>query len=105
MNLSALSIKRPVTMIMLTVAMIIFGFVSLPRLAIDLMPELNFPVAVVVTSVDGGSPSEVEKLVTKPIENALGTVADLDSISSVSMQGLPRSFCSSTGEQIWTRRP
>ncbi|CAM5790784.1 efflux RND transporter permease subunit [Brevibacillus borstelensis] len=87
MNLSALSIKRPVTMIMLTVAMIIFGFVSLPRLAIDLMPELNFPVAVVVTSVDGGSPSEVEKLVTKPIENALGTVADLDSISSVSMQG------------------
>lgn len=87
MNLSALSIKRPVTMIMLTVAMIIFGFVSLPRLAIDLMPELNFPVAVVVTSVDGGSPSEVEKLVTKPIENALGTVADLDRISSVSMQG------------------
>ncbi|RNB88312.1 efflux RND transporter permease subunit [Brevibacillus nitrificans] len=87
MNLSELSIKRPVTMIMLTVAMLIFGFVSLPRLAIDLMPELNFPVAVVVTSVDGGSPSEVEKLVTKPIENALGTVSDLDSISSVSIEG------------------
>lgn len=74
-------------MIMLTVAMLIFGFVSLPRLAIDLMPDLNFPVAVVVTSVDGGSPSEVEKLVTKPIENALGTVSDLDSISSVSVEG------------------
>lgn len=87
MNLSELSIKRPVTMIMLTVAMMIFGFVSLPRLAIDLMPELNLPVAVVVTSVDGGSPSEVEKLVTKPIENALGTVSDLDSIQSVSMEG------------------
>ncbi len=87
LNFSELSIKRPVTMIMLTLAMIIFGFVSLPRLAIDLMPELNFPVAVVVTSVDGGSPSEVEKLVTKPIENALGTVSDLDSISSVSIEG------------------
>jgi len=87
LNLSELSIKRPVTMIMLTVAMLIFGFVSLPRLAIDLMPDLNFPVAVVVTSVDGGSPSEVEKLVTKPIENALGTVSDLDSISSVSVEG------------------
>ncbi|USG63338.1 efflux RND transporter permease subunit [Brevibacillus ruminantium] len=87
MNLSSLSIKRPVTMIMLTVALLIFGFVSLPRLAIDLMPELNIPVAVVVTSVDGASPSEVENLVTKPLENALGTVADLDSISSVSMQG------------------
>ncbi|RNB74082.1 efflux RND transporter permease subunit [Brevibacillus panacihumi] len=87
MNVSELSIKRPVLMIMLTVAMMIFGFVSLPRLAIDLMPELNFPVAVVVTSVDGASPSEVEKLVTKPIENALGTVANLDSIQSVSIEG------------------
>ncbi len=75
-------------MIMLTVALLIFGFVSLPRLAIDLMPELNFPVAVVVTSVDGGaSPTEVEKLVTKPIESALGTVSGIDSISSVSVQG------------------
>ncbi|MGE5700900.1 MAG: efflux RND transporter permease subunit, partial [Clostridia bacterium] len=87
MNISELSIKRPVTIMMLTVALLIFGFVSLPRLAIDLMPELNFPVAVVVTSVDGASPAEVEKLVTKPIESALGTVADLDSISSVSVQG------------------
>jgi HAE1 family hydrophobic/amphiphilic exporter-1 len=87
LNFSELSIKRPVTMIMLTVAMLIFGFVSLPRLAIDLMPELNFPVAVVVTSVDGGSPAEVEKLVTKPIENALGTVSNLDSIQSVSVEG------------------
>ncbi|OUQ86619.1 multidrug ABC transporter [Brevibacillus brevis] len=87
MNLSELSIKRPVTMIMLTLAMLIFGFVSLPRLAIDLMPDLNFPVAVVVTSVDGGSPSEVEKLVTKPVEDALATVSDLDSIQSVSMEG------------------
>lgn len=87
MNLSDLSIKRPVTMIMLTVAMMIFGFVSLPRLSIDLMPDLNFPVAVVVTSVDGGSPSEVEKLVTKPIEDALATVSDLDTIQSISMEG------------------
>ncbi|RNB84604.1 efflux RND transporter permease subunit [Brevibacillus fluminis] len=88
MNLSEISIKRPVTIIMLTIAMLIFGAISLPRLPIDLMPELNFPVAVVVTSVDGGaSPSEVEKLVTKPIESALGTVANLDSIQSVSIQG------------------
>lgn len=88
MNLSEFSIKRPVTIIMVTIAMLIFGAISLPRLPIDLMPELNFPVAVVVTSVDGGaSPSEVEKLVTKPIESALGTVANLDSIQSISVQG------------------
>lgn len=87
LNISEFSIKRPVTVIMLTLALLIFGIVSLPRLAIDLMPDLEFPVAVVVTSYEGASPSEVEKLVTKPIESAVGTVADIDSMSSVSMQG------------------
>lgn len=87
MNLSGFSIKRPVTVIMLTLALMVFSFVTLPRLAIDLMPDMEFPVAVVVTSYNGASPSEVEKLVTKPIESAVGTVSDIDSISSVSMQG------------------
>jgi len=87
LNISEFSIKRPVTVIMLTLALLIFGFVSLPRLAIDLMPDLEFPVAVVVTSYDGASPTEVEKLVTKPIESAVGTVSNIDSITSVSMQG------------------
>ena len=87
MNVSELSVRRPVLMIMLTAAMLIFGFVSLPRLAIDLMPEMELPVAVVVTSVDGASPTEVEKLVTKPLEEALSTVPNLDSIQSVSMEG------------------
>lgn len=87
MNISEFSIKRPVTVIMLTLSLIIFGFVSLPRLAIDLMPDLEFPVAVVVTSYNGASPSEVEKLVTKPIESAVSTVANIDSIQSVSIQG------------------
>ncbi len=87
LNISEFSIKRPVTVIMLTLSLLIFGFVSLPRLAIDLMPDLEFPVAVVVTSYNGASPSEVEKLVTKPIESAVGTVSDIDSIQSVSFQG------------------
>lgn len=87
LNFSEFSIKRPVTVIMLTLALLIFGFVSLPRLAIELMPDLEFPVAVVVTSYDGASPTEVEKLVTKPIEGALSTVSNIDSIQSVSMQG------------------
>ncbi|CCF12950.1 acrB/AcrD/AcrF family protein [Brevibacillus laterosporus GI-9] len=87
MNISEVSVKRPVLIIMLTLAVMIFGIVSLPKLAIDLYPELNFPVAVVVTSVDGAAPSEVEKLVTKPIESAVGTVANLKEVSSISIQG------------------
>ncbi|MEW9669550.1 efflux RND transporter permease subunit [Ammoniphilus sp. 3BR4] len=87
MNLSELSIRRPVTVWMIIVAMLIFGFVSFPKMAVDLYPELNLPVAVVVTSVDGGTPAEVENLVTKPIEEALASVSNVDKISSNSVGG------------------
>lgn len=85
--MSDFSIRRPVTVWMILIAMIIFGLVSIPKMAVDLYPELNVPVAVVVTSVDGGTPAEVEKLVTKPIEEALGSVEGVDSISSNSVEG------------------
>ncbi|NGQ96806.1 efflux RND transporter permease subunit [Brevibacillus sp. SYP-B805] len=87
MNLSRFSINRPVTILMLAIAVLIFGFVSLPKLAVELYPDLNVPVAVVVTSVEGSAPAEVEKLVTKPIEEALGTVANVKEITSNSAEG------------------
>jgi len=87
MNISHFSIRRPVTVWMVIIAMVIFGSISIPKMAVDLYPELNLPVAVVVTSVDGGNPSEVENLVTKPIEEALGSVEGVDKISSNSVEG------------------
>ncbi|WP_134700732.1 efflux RND transporter permease subunit [Ammoniphilus sp. YIM 78166] len=87
MNLSEFSIRRPVTVWMILIAMIIFGMISIPKMAVDLYPELNVPVAVVATSVSGGTPAEVEKLVTKPIEEALGSVEGVDKISSNSVEG------------------
>ncbi|MCK9906068.1 efflux RND transporter permease subunit, partial [Frankia sp. Cpl3] len=71
---------------MLVTALLIFGFVSLPKLAIELMPELNFPVAVVVTTAEGSPPAEVEKLVTRPIEEALGTVPNVKRVTSNSAE-------------------
>jgi HAE1 family hydrophobic/amphiphilic exporter-1 len=86
MNLSRFSIQRPVTVFMLAIAVLIFGFVSLPKLAVELYPELNLPVAVVVTTVEGSTPAEVEKLVTRPIEEALGTVPNVQKIMSNSAE-------------------
>lgn len=86
MNLSEISIRRPVTILMLVTALLIFGFVSLPKLAIELFPELNFPVAVVVTNAEGSPPGEVEKLVTRPIEESLGTVPNVKRITSNSAE-------------------
>ncbi|WP_232699887.1 efflux RND transporter permease subunit [Brevibacillus daliensis] len=87
MNISRFAINRPVSIVMLALAIIIFGFVSLPKLAIELYPEMNLPVAVVVTTVEGGNPASVEKLVTKPIEEALGTVPNVSTLMSISMSG------------------
>lgn len=87
MNISELSIKRPVTMIIISVAIFIFGMVTFPRLAIELMPSLTFPSASVITTMEGASPAEVEKLITKPLEDSLGTVPHLDKISSTSVNG------------------
>lgn len=87
MNLSHLSIRRPVTVLMVIIAMLIFGFISFPKMAVDLMPEMNLPVAVVATTVDGGTSEEIEKLVTKPIEEALASIANVDTIQSSSVSG------------------
>ncbi|GAB7388329.1 efflux RND transporter permease subunit [Bacillaceae bacterium] len=87
LGLSNFSIRRPMTVWMIIVAMLIFGFVSFPKMAVELFPELNLPVAVVVTSVEGGTPEEVENLVTKPIEEAMASVEGVDTITSNSVGG------------------
>jgi HAE1 family hydrophobic/amphiphilic exporter-1 len=86
-SLSEFSIRRPFAVLMIICALIIFGLISLPRMAVELYPDINIPVAVVVTSVDGETPTEVEKLVTKPIESALGSVENLKKLQSSSTEG------------------
>lgn len=85
MKIADFSVKRPVTIAMVMIAIAIFGFVSLPKLSVDLYPELNLPVAVVATSYPGATPAEVEKMVTKPLEEALGTVSNVKEIRSASI--------------------
>ena len=72
-------------MVMLIV--IIFGAISYTRLPVDLFPQMEIPYAVVVTSYEGAGPSEVESLVTKPLEQTLGTTSKLKNIYSTSSNG------------------
>lgn len=78
------SIKRPVTTVMVMLIAILAGVVSLLGLDLDLMPTIDIPIAVVSTTYSGAGPEEIETLITKPIESALGTVSNVDSISSTS---------------------
>ncbi|MGM0445647.1 MAG: efflux RND transporter permease subunit [Bacillota bacterium] len=87
MKLSDFSIKRSVTTVMLILLVVILGFISLDRLNIDLLPEINFPGAAVITTYEGAGPEEIESLVSKPLENSLATVTNVKSINSISDAG------------------
>lgn len=87
MNISKISVKRPVTVIMVTLIIVIMGAVSLSMLAVDLFPSIEFPVALVVTQFEGAGPKEIEKMVGKPIEDSLATLEGLETITTNAMNG------------------
>lgn len=87
MKLIDFSIRRKVTIAMFTIGIILFGFVSLSRLNINLLPELSYPTLTVRTDFEGAAPAEVENLITKPIEEALGVVKNVQQVRSISRPG------------------
>ncbi|WP_422486341.1 efflux RND transporter permease subunit [Gudongella sp. DL1XJH-153] len=87
MNLSKLSVKRPVTITMIVLIVVLIGAISLTELPIDLFPEFEVPVAVVVTTYSGTGPQEMENLITRQIEGAIATVVNIDNVSSISSEG------------------
>ncbi|MEW6458212.1 MAG: efflux RND transporter permease subunit [Bacillota bacterium] len=87
MRLADIAVRRPVGVIMLALAVVLLGMVSLSRLAIDLLPNFEIPVVSIVTTYQGAGPQEVEQQVTRPIEESVATVENLKSISSVSQSG------------------
>ncbi|MGI6114123.1 MAG: efflux RND transporter permease subunit [Mahellales bacterium] len=87
MKISEFSIKRPITTLMVVFVAIILGVISLTRLNVDLLPNINLPIAVVSTQYSGAGPKEVEEIVTKNIESTMATVGNVDSIDSISSEG------------------
>lgn len=87
MSIVDTAIKRPVTIWMATFAIVLFGLVGLSRLAVNLLPELSYPTLTVRTTYAGAAPSEIEQLISKPIEEAVGVVKGLRKISSISKPG------------------
>lgn len=87
MKIADFSVDRPVAISMLIIAFVVLGLFALPRLAIDLFPEMDLPVAIVSTSYEGASPAEVEELVSKPLEAAMATIENISEIQSISQYG------------------
>lgn len=81
-------IKRPVFTTMLVMLLVVFGLNAYPSLGIDLYPDVEYPIVLVNITYTGASPEEMESLITKPVEDAVSSVAGIKTLSSVSREGV-----------------
>ncbi len=84
MKIVDLSVQRPIGVVMIVIAILALGFVSLGNTAIDLYPKIDLPIAVVSTSYQGAGPEEIENLISKPLESVLSSLQGIDTIQSQS---------------------
>lgn len=82
--ISKFSVKKPYTVIVGIVLIIILGVVSFSKMTVDLLPSMNLPYAIVMTTYPGASPEEVEETVTKPVEQTMATVSNIKNVMSMS---------------------
>ena len=82
MKLIAFSTRRRVTVTMFVVAALIFGMVAFDRLAINLLPDITYPTVTVRTDYEGTAPSEIERLITEPVEGAVSVVTNVIQVTS-----------------------
>lgn len=87
MKIIEISTRRRVTIAMFTLAVVLFGFVSFLRLKLNLLPDLTYPTLTIRTEYSGAAPAEIENLISKPIEEALGVVKNVKQVSSISRSG------------------
>lgn len=86
--LSRYSVKRPYTVIVGIVLILLLGYVSFTDMQTDLLPDMTLPYAVVYTTYPGASPEEVETVVTRPVEQAMATTSNIENINSVSSENI-----------------
>lgn len=87
MNISAFSVSKPVTITMFYLGVVLLGIISFIRLPQELFPPINYPRLSVVTNYQNAAPEEIETLITRPIEEALGAVGNMKGITSISKEG------------------
>ena len=81
-----LSVKKPFTILVAVIAVLVLGIVSVTRMTTDLLPNMSLPYLMVVTTYPGASPERVESDVIRPLESALGTVNGVENVYSTSAE-------------------
>ncbi len=88
MKLANFSVNKPVTIMMIALIIIVLGGLSFTKLGLDLLPDIEYPTVSVVTAYNGVTSEDIENVLTKPIEDAVGTVKNVKTVSSISREGL-----------------
>ena len=84
--MTSFSVKKPFTVFVAVVAVLVFGVMSYVKMTPDLMPNMDYPYVVVVTTYPGAAPEEVEAVVTKPMEQSMATLNDIKTVTSTSAE-------------------
>ncbi len=85
--LAKFSVKKPVTITMMILIMIVLGVVSFSKLQIDLLPQMELPYVMVQTTYQGAGPEEIENIISRPLEQTLSTVENIEDVISISSEG------------------
>ena len=88
MKITELSVKRGVTFAMIYLIAVFFGLFSLIRLKLDLYPKMEFPIIAILTQYTGVGPFDLETVVTRPVEETVSSVENIESVTSTTSQGL-----------------
>lgn len=88
MKIAEFSVNRKITVVMLTLLIVILGGISLSKLGLEMLPDMDYPVISIVTTYEGASSEDVEETITKPLETAVATVKNIKSLKSESMEGV-----------------
>jgi HAE1 family hydrophobic/amphiphilic exporter-1 len=88
MNITDVSIKRPLAVAMIFLGIILFGFISVTNLPVALFPDVTFPMMIVLTNYAGAGPEEIETMITDPLEKSLATINNLDKITSTTQENI-----------------
>ncbi len=88
MGITKFVLKRPVTAILAVLCLIVFGIVSVTGATLELSPDTDMSMMIIMTNYSGASPEDVAELVTKPIEDSVSTLSGLKTMSSTSSDGM-----------------
>ncbi len=84
--ISKFSVRKPLTIIVSVIVIIVLGFMSFTNMTPDLLPSMDFPYVMIITTYPGASPEEVEEVVSKPLEQSMSTLDKINNVTSTSSE-------------------